>query len=61
MMRQMDFPEFGDNIEEYMNARGSPEEVKRARAPNFSPEVLEKYDLSVGDDGAVTLVPKAGT
>lgn len=54
----MDFPEFGDNIEDYMKAKGMSDEVTRAKAPNFSPEVLEKYDLSVGEDGTVNLSPK---
>lgn len=54
----MDFPTFGDNIEEYMQSRGTPEEVKRGTSPNFSPEILEKYDLNVGEDGTVSLSPK---
>lgn len=43
-----------------MNSKGSPNEVTRAKAPDFSPEVLEKFDISVGDDGAVALTPKVG-
>lgn len=54
----MDFPEFGNNIEDFMKAKGSPEEVTRGTAPNFSPEILEKYDLRVGDDGLLVLRPK---
>lgn len=59
--RQMDFPHFGNNIEEYMQSTGSPEEVTKGSAPDLTPEVLEKFDVSVGADGVLTLSPKADT
>lgn len=57
----MDVPEFGNNIEEYMESVGSPEEVTKARAPGLTPEVLEKYDVNLGKDGTLNLSPKADT
>lgn len=57
----MDFPQFGNNIEEYMQSIGSPEEVTKGRAPDLSPELLEKFDVNVGADGVLTLSPKADT
>lgn len=57
---QMDFPAFGDNIEQYMQATGTPEEVTRGRAPNLTPEIVEKYNVAMGKDGVLALSPKDG-
>ena len=59
--RQMDFPHFGNNIEEYMQSTGSPEQVTKGSAPDLTPEVIEKFDVSVGADGVLTLTPKENT
>lgn len=56
----MDFPAFGDNIEEYMQSTGTPEEVTRGRAPNLTPDIVEKYNVAMGKDGVLTLSPKDG-
>lgn len=54
----MDVPFFGNNIEEYMQSIGSPEEVTKGTAPGLTPEMLEKFDVNVGADGVLNLSPK---
>lgn len=56
----MDFPAFGDNIEEYMQSTGTPEEVTKGRAPDLTPDIVEKYRVAMGKDGVLTLSPKDG-
>lgn len=55
---QMDVPEFGNNIEEYMQSKGSPDEIRKGRAPGLTSEMLDKYDVNVGADGVLNLAPK---
>ena len=57
---QMDFPAFGDNIEQYMQSTGTPEEVITGRAPNLTSDIVEKYNVAMGKDGVLTLSPKDG-
>lgn len=57
---QLDFPAFGNNIEEYMQSTGNADEVKRGSAPDLTPEVIEKFDVAMGKDGVLTLSPKGG-
>lgn len=56
----MDFPAFGNNIEEYMQSTGNPDEVKKGRAPDLTPEIVDKFDVAMGKDGVLTLSPKEG-
>lgn len=56
----MDFPAFGDNIEEYMQATGKQDEITKGRAPDLTPEIIEKYDVAMGKDGVLSLSPKTG-
>lgn len=60
VVAQMDFPAFGDNIEEYMQSTGTPEEVTKGRAPDLTPDIVEKYNVVMGKDGVLTLSPKDG-
>lgn len=59
-MVQMDFPAFGNNIEEYMQSTGTPDEVTKGRAPDLTPDIVEKFDVAMGKDGVLTLSPKHG-
>eukprot|EP00903_Cladosiphon_okamuranus_P009330 g8898.t2 len=59
-LKKMDFPAFGDNIEQYMQSTGTPEEVTKGRAPNLTPDIVEKYNVAMGKDGVLTLSPKDG-
>lgn len=54
----MDVPAFGNNIEEYMQSVGSPDEVTKGTAPGLTQDVLDKFIVSVGDDGVLNLSPK---
>lgn len=56
----MDFPAFGDNIEEYMQSTGTPEEVTKGKAPDLTPDIVAKYNVAMGKDGVLTLSPKDG-
>lgn len=58
--RKLDFPAFGNNIEEYMQSTGNPDEVTKGRAPDLTPEIVEKFDVAMGEDGVLTLSPKDG-
>ena len=44
-----------------MQSTGSPEQVTKGSAPDLTPEVIEKFDVSVGADGVLTLTPKENT
>lgn len=55
---QMDTPELGNNIEDYMQSVGRSDEVTKGIAPGITPEIMEKYDISLGKDGVLNLSPK---
>ncbi|CAM9325163.1 unnamed protein product [Ectocarpus fasciculatus] len=59
-LKKLDFPTFGNNIEEYMQSTGTPDEVTKGRAPDLTPEIIDKYDVAMGEDGVLTLSPKDG-
>ncbi|CAN0499296.1 unnamed protein product [Ectocarpus sp. 12 AP-2014] len=59
-LKKLDFPAFGNNIEEYMQSTGTPDEVTKGRAPDLTPEIVEKFDVAMGKDGVLTLSPKDG-
>ncbi|CAM9667852.1 unnamed protein product [Ectocarpus sp. 8 AP-2014] len=59
-LKKLDFPAFGNNIEEYMQSTGTPDEVTKGSAPDLTPEIVEKFDVAMGKDGVLTLSPKDG-
>lgn len=60
LVLQMDVPAFGNNIEEYMQTTGTPDEVTKGNAPGLTPDIVEKFDVAMGKDGVLTLSPKVG-